>query len=165
VLIEMRYRQLDEITELDPGRRLVALRTLRAEEEYLRDHFPRFPVMPGVMMLEALHQAAVWMIRTGEDFASPLVVLEEAKNVKFADFLSPGQTLEITAELVKEEGDRVTVKTRARKADRITVSARLVLRKAKTGEREQMRTDQDVRDLVRQQFNETFGDVPMVERS
>jgi len=116
-------------------------------------------------MLEALHQAAVWMIRTGEDFASPVVVLEEAKNVKFGDFLSPGETLEITAELIKEEGDRVTVKTRARKADRITVSARLVLRKAKTGHAERMRTDQDVCALVRQQFNDTFGDVPMVERS
>ena len=47
----MKYRQLDRIVSLDPGQRIVAERTLRADEEYLKDHFPRFPVMPGVMML------------------------------------------------------------------------------------------------------------------
>ena len=75
----MRFRQLDTITELDPGKRIVARRTLHAEEDYLRDHFPHFPVMPGVMMLEAAYQAAMWMVRTGDDFAHPLVLMREAK--------------------------------------------------------------------------------------
>lgn len=161
----MRYRQLDKITELEPGRRLVASRTLRADEDYLQDHFPRFPVMPGVMMLEALHQAAIWMVRTGEDFASPLVLLQEAKSVKFGDFLCPGETLTITAELVKEEDDLVTVKAKARKGDRITVSARLVLKKSPTGHSSRLGTDDGVRDLVRKQFNSMFGDVPTAESS
>ncbi len=112
----MRYSQLDRLISLEPGKRLVATRTLRAEEEYLKDHFPNFPVMPGVMMLEALHQAAIWMIRTGEEFASPLVMLKEARNVKFGDFLSPNETLEVTAELVKQEGNVYTVKASADKA-------------------------------------------------
>ncbi|MFM8397602.1 MAG: 3-hydroxyacyl-ACP dehydratase FabZ family protein, partial [Pirellula sp.] len=50
----VRYRQLDKIIELVPGERIVATRELRKDEDYLRDHFPLFPVMPGVMMLEAL---------------------------------------------------------------------------------------------------------------
>ena len=79
----MKYRQLDRILSLVPGKRIVAERTLRAEEEYLKDHFPRFPVMPGVMMLEALHQAAIWMIRVGDDFQHPIVLLREVRNVKF----------------------------------------------------------------------------------
>src|SRR5690606_26329847 len=90
-------------------------------------HFPHFPVMPGVMMLEATYQAAMWMVRTGEDFAHPLVLLREARSVKFADFLAPGETLEIVAETLREEGPRVTVKAQARKEGRTTVSARLIL--------------------------------------
>ena len=75
----MKYCQIDQITSLQPGKKLTGQRTLRADEEYLLDHFPRFPVMPGVMMLEALHQAAIWLIRSGDDFRSPLVLLREAK--------------------------------------------------------------------------------------
>src|SRR6056297_3360077 len=134
VLIEMRYRQLDEITELEPGRRLVALRTLRSEEDYLRDHFPRLPVMPGVMMLEALHQAAVWLVRTGEDFANPLVLLREVRSVKFGDFLSPGETLTVTADLKSIEGRRHKIKAVGQKAGRTTVSAQIIVEPCGTGE-------------------------------
>ena len=82
----MKYRQLDQITSIQPGKMLTARRTLRDDEEYLLDHFPRFAVMPGVMMLEALHQAAIWLVRTGDDFRTPLVLLREVRSVKFGDF-------------------------------------------------------------------------------
>ncbi|WP_164102176.1 polyketide synthase dehydratase domain-containing protein [Candidatus Laterigemmans baculatus] len=156
----MRFSQLDSITELQPGRRIVARRTLRAEEEYLRDHFPHFPVMPGVMMLEAAYQAAMWMVRTGDDFAHPLVMMREAKSVKFADFLAPGETLEIVAELVREAGPLVTVKTLARKGERTTVSARLVLERGELPSDPRLKRNEDVRSRVRKQFTELFGEVP-----
>jgi len=154
----MKYRQLDRITSLDPGKRLTAERTLHKDEEYLRDHFPCFPVMPGVMMLEALHQAAVWMIRTGDRFQSPLVLLREARGVKFGDFLSPGETLEIAVEAVKEEGNRTTVKATASKEGRVTVSARLVLERCQTGDPAWLNSDEQVRTLAEKQFQELFGD-------
>ncbi len=156
----MKYRQLDRIVALEPGQRLVAVRTLRADEEYLRDHFPRFPVMPGVMMLEALHQAAVWMIRVDDDFASPLVLLREVRNVKFGDFLSPGETLQITAEKVKEDGGVITVKANAEKNGRVTVSARLILERSGSNEPAETGTDNDLRRRVKEQFHNLFGDVP-----
>ena len=153
----MKYCQLDRIVELDPGKRVVAQRTLRADEEYLQDHFPKFPVMPGVMMLEALYQAAVWMIRTGEDFASPLVLLKEAKSVKFGDFLCPGETLNITVERFKEEGNLVTVKASAEKGGRTTVMARLVLEKCSTRLPERLATDAIMRQVSREKFDRLFG--------
>lgn len=156
---QMKYRQIDRITSLEPGKRLTAERTLRAEEEYLHDHFPRFPVMPGVMMLEALHQAAVWMIRTGDNFQSPLVLLRETRSVKFGDFLSPGETLLITVESIKEDGNRTTVKASATKEGRVTVSARLILERCSTGDPEELGTDVQVRELVESQFRELFGEV------
>lgn len=154
----MKYCQIDRILSLDPGQRIVAERTLRADEEYLKDHFPRFPVMPGVMMLEALHQAAVWMIRTGDDFTSPLVLLREARGVKFGAFLAPGETLRVTVTTVKREGAFVTVKAIAEKGDRVTVSARLKLECRGSGDPEHLGTDGAVRDGTRQQFQELFGE-------
>lgn len=155
----MKYRQLDRIVTLTPGKHLVAERTLRADEEYLLDHFPRFPVMPGVMMLETLHQAAVWLIRITDDFASPLVLLREVRNVKFGDFLSPDETLKVTAEWMKEKDGLITVKAIAEKGDRVTVSARLILERSDCGVAPETGYDEDVRRRARKQYNELFGDL------
>lgn len=154
----MKYRQIDRILSLQPGLRITAERTLRAEEEYLRDHFPRFPVMPGVMMLESLVQAAVWMLRAGDDFESPLVLLREARSVKFGDFLMPGETLQITASTVKQEGPITTVKATAAKGERVTVSARLILEACGSGDPDWVGTDEDLRRRVREQFRELFDE-------
>lgn len=157
--LKMKYRQIDEITSIQPGKCLTATRTLRADEEYLADHFPRFPVMPGVMMLEALHQASVWLIRVSEQFASPLVLLREVRSVKFGDFLAPGETLDITAEVVKEDGNRTTIKAKAQKNGKVTVSAKLVLERCDTGDPEHMGTDDDMRRRTKEQFQQLFGDI------
>ena len=123
----MRFIQLDGITLLEPGNRIEAYRSLRADEDYLRDHFPRFPVMPGVLMLEALFQASAILVRATEDFQSGLVLLREAKNVKFADFVQPGQTLQIVAELIKSDGPRFVVKATGSKGESTAVSGRLII--------------------------------------
>ncbi|OYP39098.1 3-hydroxyacyl-ACP dehydratase FabZ family protein [Rhodopirellula sp. MGV] len=154
----MKYRQLDRILTLVPGKQIVAERTLRGDEEYLKDHFPRFPVMPGVMMLEALHQAAVWMIRSGDDFQTPIVLLRETRNVKFGDFLAPDQTLTVTAEVIKEADGVFTVKATGQKGDRTTVTARLILERSGSNEPPEVGTDEDVKKRVRKQFTKLFGD-------
>jgi 3-hydroxyacyl-[acyl-carrier-protein] dehydratase len=155
----MKYRQIDRITSLQPGKMLTAERTLRADEPYLKDHFPRFPVMPGVMMLESLCQAAVWLVKTGDNFQSPLVLLREVRSVKFGDFLCPGETLQITAESIKQEENRTTVKATAKKGDRVTVTAKLVLERCGSGEPDGTRTDERIRQLSEDQFRELFGDI------
>ncbi len=127
----MRFRQLDHVQSIVPWERIVAVRTLRADEDYLRDHFPLFPVMPGVLMLEALYQAACWLVRVSDNFQSPLVVLEEVRNAKFADFVQPGQSLEVLAEVIKRDGDVVTVKASGSKGESVAVSAKLTLRMTK----------------------------------
>ena len=106
----MYFSLIDKIDSLEPGKRIVATKSLSLSEEYLLDHFPNFPVMPGVLMLEALTQASAWLIRVSEDFAHSIVVLKEARNVKYARFVEPGQTLVISSEIVREEGNLVTFK-------------------------------------------------------
>jgi 3-hydroxyacyl-[acyl-carrier-protein] dehydratase len=127
----MRFQQIEKITEIVPGERLKAVRTLRGEEDYLRDHFPLFPVMPGVLMLEALFQASTWLVRVTDKFETSIITLAEAKNVKFADFVEPGQTLEINVELIKNDAESASLKGTGIKDGVTAVSARLVLAKSK----------------------------------
>lgn len=123
----MRFCQLDEILQLQPGQRIVAARRLSGSEDYLRDHFPRFAVMPGVLMLEALYQASTLLVRATEGYKSGLVLLRSAKNVKFADFVQPGQQLDIVSEIIKVDGNEYSLKATGHKEGRLAVSGRLVV--------------------------------------
>src|SRR5258707_1248686 len=76
----MRFVLVDRITELHPGQSLVAVKNLSLAEEYLADHFPGFPVMPGVLMLEALTQAGAWLGRGMGAFAHSVVALMMLKS-------------------------------------------------------------------------------------
>jgi 3-hydroxyacyl-[acyl-carrier-protein] dehydratase len=124
----MRFNQIDQITLLEPGRKIEAVCNLTGQEDYLRDHFPRFPVMPGVMMLEALYQASALLVRATDNYRSGLVLLQEAKNVKFSDFVQPGQSLAVTAEIVKQADGSTSLKATGRKKDAVAVTARLVVK-------------------------------------
>ena len=100
----MRFVLIDRILDVQPGRSLVAVKNLSLAEEYLSDHFPGFPVMPGVLMLEALTQAGAWLIRETEDFASSIILLKQAKTIKYGSFVEPGRQLELRVELVSDDG-------------------------------------------------------------
>jgi len=101
----MKFVLIDHITELVPGQRIEAIKALTLAEEYLADHFPRFPVMPGVLILEAMVQASAWLVRVTEDFAHSMILMGEARNVTYKNFVSPGQTLEVSVEAKAIEKD------------------------------------------------------------
>jgi 3-hydroxyacyl-[acyl-carrier-protein] dehydratase len=123
----MRFTLIDRIVDVQPGVRITAVKCLTMAEEYLADHFPNFPVMPGVLMLEALTQASAWLVRLSEDFAHSMVVLKQAGNVKYAQFVEPGQTLTVTSEILSQ-GEGVTkLKAQGAIDGRLIVSGRLVL--------------------------------------
>jgi len=123
----MRFTLIDKVVELEACRRITAIKNLSLAEEYLADHFPGFPVMPGVFMLEAMTQAAAWLVRASEDFAHSMVTLKEARNVKYANFVEPGQTLRITAEILGQDEREVKLKAQGTVGETQVVSARLVL--------------------------------------
>jgi len=93
-----------------PGPSLVGIKNLSLSEEYLSDHFPGFPVMPGVLMLEALTQAGAWLIRDLEDFAHSIIILKQAKTIKYGSFVEPGRQLELRVELTAFDARDCTFK-------------------------------------------------------
>ena len=99
----MRFVLVDRITSLETGQSLVAIKNLSLAEEYLADHFPGFPVMPGVLMLEALTQAGAWLVRDMEDFAHSVVILKKAKMIKYGSFVEPGRQLQLKVTLVSHD--------------------------------------------------------------
>lgn len=131
----MRFCLLDRVLAVEPGKSLTAIKTVSLSEEYLADHFPRFPVLPGVFMLEALTQAAAWTIRIGEDFAHSIVVLREAKHVKYGDFVQPGRTLTVTVQVLEQDQTTTRVKASGSVGDNTSLTARLVLERFNMADR------------------------------
>jgi 3-hydroxyacyl-[acyl-carrier-protein] dehydratase len=125
----MRFLQIEQIVSLESGQRIEVTCHLTGQEDYLRDHFPRFPVMPGVLMLEALFQAAALLVRATDGYNMGLVLLQEAKNVKFSDFVQPGQSLNVVAEIIKHDKEITVLKATGKKKDSVAVTARLVIKR------------------------------------
>jgi 3-hydroxyacyl-[acyl-carrier-protein] dehydratase len=123
----MRFHLIDRIVEVEPGRTLRATKNLTLGEEYLADHFPTFPVMPGVLMLQSLVEAGAWLLRLTEDYRHSVILLREAKNVKYGSFMQPGRQMQITVELTEKDDHLATFKGRGEVDGTQTVSARLTL--------------------------------------
>ena len=95
----MRFQLIDQVLERHPTR-LVAVKNVTAAEEYLGDHFPGFPVLPGVFMLEALTQAARELLKD-----RGRLVLGQVKAVRYGSFVRPGEALKVDVTLEKDHGD------------------------------------------------------------
>src|SRR5215813_4480692 len=126
-MVAMRFHLIDRIVEVNQGRSLRAYKNLTLGEEYLADHFPTFPVMPGVLMLHTLVEAGAWLLRITEDFKYSTIVLREAKNVKYGTFMEPGRRMEVTTELVELGNGLATLKGKGESQGNATVSARYTL--------------------------------------
>ena len=126
----MRFHLIDRIDRWEAGKTLAATKYLALGEEYLADHFPSFPVMPGVLMLQACVEASAWLWRATTDFAHPVIVLRELKNAKYGTFMQPGHWMNVTTELTKVDAAAGTATFKckgANDANEPTVNAIFVL--------------------------------------
>lgn len=90
----MRFVLIDKIISLEKGAQITAVKNVSLAEEYLADHFPAFPVLPGVLLLEGLVESASWLVRVSENFQHSMILLEQARNVKYRSFVAPGMQVE-----------------------------------------------------------------------
>jgi 3-hydroxyacyl-[acyl-carrier-protein] dehydratase len=144
----MRFHLIDRITEWTPRQSLRAVKNLTLGEEYLADHFPGFPVMPGVLMLQTLVECGAWLLRLSEDYAHSVIVLREVKNIKYGSFMEPGKQLLLHIEWVDRQ-DRLAIFKGKGEADGVScVTARIVLATYNLGEATR---DQAILDDLKQQ--------------
>jgi 3-hydroxyacyl-[acyl-carrier-protein] dehydratase len=150
----MRFWLLDRILSYEPDTQLTAVKNVSLSEEYLADHFPEFPVLPGVFMLEAATQAGAWLIRLSENYAHSVVVLHEARAVKYADFVAPGHTLTIRVEQTKKDERYTNFRFEGTVEGRVSVSGRLVLERLNLADTNPDRADLDTRMIEYQRSTE-----------
>jgi 3-hydroxyacyl-[acyl-carrier-protein] dehydratase len=124
----MKFYLVDKIEQVIPGKRIVTTKALSLAEEYLADHFPAFPVMPGVLMIESLVQAAAWLVRIQQEFTKSIVVLQAARNIRYARFVRPGDLMRAEIDALEITDTSAKVKGAGYVGDETCVSGRLELR-------------------------------------
>lgn len=155
----MRFSLVDRIVALNSGESIRAIKNLSAAEEYLADHFPGFAVMPGVMMVETLVQAGGWLIRATDDFEHSVVLLKQARAVKFNNFVRPGQTLAVHLTVQNRGEGETTFKATSEVEGKTAVSARLTLAHFNLADRnpDLAESDRNRIALLRRQFREIWS--------
>ncbi|MBI3822147.1 MAG: hydroxymyristoyl-ACP dehydratase [Planctomycetes bacterium] len=143
----MRFHLIDRILDLEPGKRIRMVKHLTLGEEYLADHFPTFPVMPGVLMLQTLVEGSAWLLRATEDFRHSVIVLRDARNVKYGTFMQPGNSMTITVEAAEYSPDTPTAvfKGKAELQGATTVAAKFTVARYNLRDRNPALKDADDR--------------------
>ena len=117
---------LDRLVDLRPGEEAVATVCFQADDPVFGDHFPGRPIVPGVLLTEAMAQAAGWLVAATVRFTRwPLLVMID--HAKFGRFVKPGETLTVRARLVAQGTDIFEAQCAVRVGEARVSSARLVL--------------------------------------
>jgi 3-hydroxyacyl-[acyl-carrier-protein] dehydratase len=95
---------IDEVLELEPGKRVVARKTVREDEWYLAGHFPGRPVMPGVLIVEAMAQTGAVAVLSEPANRGRLALFAGIDGVRFKRIVEPGDELELRCDLERVRG-------------------------------------------------------------
>jgi 3-hydroxyacyl-[acyl-carrier-protein] dehydratase len=122
----MRFLLVDAILEIEPGRNATGIKNVTMSEDFLADHFPHRPIMPGMLIIESLVQLSDWVIRYGTDF-DRLGLACAFDRVKFRRVVRPGDQLRLEVQVVDQDGAEVQTQGRAYCLDTLVVSAGITL--------------------------------------
>ena len=127
-IIPHRYPFLlvDRILEMEPGQRAVGLKNVSVNEPYFQGHFPGEPVMPGVLMVEAMAQVGAVALLSGDGLEGKLALFRGIDKCRFRGIVRPGDTLRIEVALTGFKGVVGRGKGQVHVGDRLVASAELV---------------------------------------
>lgn len=121
----MRFLLVDRILRLEPGRMAEAEKSLPISEELFRDHFPGFPVVPGVLLIEMMGQTAAKALNA-QELPRGNAMLGEVRNARFRHWVNPGEVIRLNAEIEKNQKDFAIAKCQASVDGRKVGSAELL---------------------------------------
>jgi 3-hydroxyacyl-[acyl-carrier-protein] dehydratase len=121
----VRFILVDEIVELVPGQRIKALKHVSPQEDFFADHFPGFPVVPGVLLTEMIAQASGKCLES-EDRARGKPMLARIVEASFRDWMRPGETAVILSEVKKSRPTFATLSGRIEIGEKTICSAELM---------------------------------------
>ena len=124
----MAIEAIDRIALLEKGKRILAEKHVRPDEEYFQDHFMGFPVLPGVLMLEGMVQSASWLVRESENFRSAIVTMAECSQAKYSKLVRPGAHIVFEAEWAGSDESGHAFKAKVKEDGKTVALARFKLR-------------------------------------
>ncbi len=92
---------IDKVLSLEPGKKITAVKNVTMNEPFFVGHFPNEPVMPGVLIVEAMAQAGAVILLSLEQFKGKIAYFGAINNAKFRGMVTPGDTLKIEVEITK----------------------------------------------------------------
>jgi len=116
---------IDTVEELEPGVKCVAKKNVTMNEPHFMGHFPENPVMPGVLIIEALAQTGAVAILCQDEWKGKTAYFAGINNAKFKQKVVPGDTLELTTEIIKVKGPIGVGKAVARVNGKVVCMAEL----------------------------------------
>ena len=116
---------IDTVEELEPGVKCVAKKNVTMNEPHFMGHFPENPVMPGVLIIEALAQTGAVAILCQDEWKGKTAYIAGINNAKFKQKVVPGDTLELTTEIIKVKGPIGVGKAVARVNGKVACMAEL----------------------------------------
>jgi len=125
----MRFFMLDKIIEWEVGKRAKAIKNITLSEDFFDDHFPRHPIMPGVLVIEALAQLSGLLLEASveRDHKKKVkALLTLLDKVKFRNISKPGDTLILNSEIVSLHEDSGKVKTIARVEEKVIAETGMI---------------------------------------
>lgn len=127
-LLPHRYPFLlvDRILEIETGKRAVGIKNVTVNEEFFQGHFPTRPIMPGVLIIEAMAQVAGIMILSMEEHRGKMAYLATVENAKFRRPVVPGDTLTTETNLLRARGNMGKVQCVARVGDQVAAEATIM---------------------------------------
>lgn len=121
------FKFVDRITDLQPGKSGTGMYTVRGDEDFLRGHFPGNPIMPGVLLIEAVAQLAGCVGQAGRETPLSNLKLAGVRNAKISGTAKPGETIEISAKITGQMANLFQASGTASVAGRVVLQAEVIL--------------------------------------